>query len=275
MCINLNNTGITKVVYQNDKMHKVMFGQNNIFERRRCSCKEWLIDGYNTSGVYTIYPDENPIDVYCDQVTDGGGWTAVLKNHGGPNGTGIAMQNLWTNTDSEHNKTVIPFSAGGVLESTKTPIMYDYFKNLKNIEILKTIDGYYSDGSAVHTGVYPKIVPATNILDTGPNVSYNDIITASDSQKLLNQVELFINDQSYGKTDTMMIAYNNSSIGFANAENDDDRGQPASNLMNGWMARHFIAYTDQPGRDAIRCQPICWTGDETYKIEMVLYYREK
>lgn len=46
----------------------------------RCkNCKEWLDLGYVTSGIYKIYPSTDPdgLYVYCDQVTDGGGWTLL------------------------------------------------------------------------------------------------------------------------------------------------------------------------------------------------------
>ncbi|GBN65632.1 hypothetical protein AVEN_245644-1, partial [Araneus ventricosus] len=43
-------------------------------------CAEVLRNGYNESGVYTIWPksrvtNDKSIDVFCDMDTDGGGWT--------------------------------------------------------------------------------------------------------------------------------------------------------------------------------------------------------
>lgn len=44
-------------------------------------CKELLDVGKTESGVYKIYPDgfSEGVDVYCDQLTDGGGWTVILR----------------------------------------------------------------------------------------------------------------------------------------------------------------------------------------------------
>lgn len=53
-----------------------------------------------TSGVYTIDPDGElstpPIEAHCDMVTDGGGWTLVLKADGDQN-TFAYTAPLWTN----------------------------------------------------------------------------------------------------------------------------------------------------------------------------------
>ncbi len=39
-------------------------------------CSEILALGYTQSGLYTVYvgPYKEPVGVYCDQETDGGGW---------------------------------------------------------------------------------------------------------------------------------------------------------------------------------------------------------
>lgn len=42
------------------------------------TCLDLLCLGYKKSGVYNVYPDGRAlynIEVYCDQKTDGGGWT--------------------------------------------------------------------------------------------------------------------------------------------------------------------------------------------------------
>jgi hypothetical protein len=59
--------------------------------------------GATGSGVYRIDPDGSnsiaPYDVFCDQDTDGGGWTLLLRIPGGTNVTGLEYGSaLWTNS---------------------------------------------------------------------------------------------------------------------------------------------------------------------------------
>ncbi|XP_038075587.1 ficolin-3-like [Patiria miniata] len=53
---------------------------------RYCSCKELLKAGYNTSGVYTIYPaaySGDGLRVHCDMDTAGGGWVTIQRRQDG------------------------------------------------------------------------------------------------------------------------------------------------------------------------------------------------
>ncbi|XP_062614247.1 techylectin-5B-like, partial [Saccostrea cucullata] len=46
---------------------------------RPTDCKRLLADGFTLSGVYTIYPWDNPsLEVFCDMDTEDGGWTVSV-----------------------------------------------------------------------------------------------------------------------------------------------------------------------------------------------------
>ena len=80
-------------------------------------CQDALTQGRNTSGVYTIKPDnQSKFSVYCDMETDGGGWTVFQRREDGSvdfdrywidyqQGFGNISRDVWLGLEKIHRLT--------------------------------------------------------------------------------------------------------------------------------------------------------------------------
>ena len=134
------------------------------------SCSQLLQDGFKSSVVYTINPDGGkPIQVLCDMVTDGGGWTVFQRRLDGSvdfflgwesykNGFGNLNGEFWLGNDNLHRLT----AAGSVtlrvdLEDFEGDIRYAEYTTFKVTEegdnfrlLIGGYSGTAGDSMAVH-----------------------------------------------------------------------------------------------------------------------------
>ncbi|XP_062603442.1 fibrinogen-like protein 1 isoform X1 [Saccostrea cucullata] len=78
-------------IYDDVKGGKVQINEKGL--KQSSDCKDHFELGQTLSGLYTIYPfgNNSQVRVYCDMVTDGGGWTAIQKRSGGS----VTFNRMW------------------------------------------------------------------------------------------------------------------------------------------------------------------------------------
>ncbi|XP_039630764.1 tenascin-like isoform X2 [Polypterus senegalus] len=71
---------------ERSKVVLTQFTTIGILYRHPRDCSQALLNGDTTSGIYTIYlngDESQPVQVYCDMNTDGGGWMLFLRRQSG------------------------------------------------------------------------------------------------------------------------------------------------------------------------------------------------
>ena len=229
------------------------------------------------------------------------GWMTIYQNYGGPRAAGtltIQGQNggsgasarqydIW-NSSSYYDNILIPRKEGGQYVNGKTHI-WDLVKNDPGWDVMKCYKLYNSSNNVVtydmtgytdagnmspwNQGAYCLSRNTRQVYDilSTRNVTLRSIFgdsMNSPGSSLNNFVGLFLDSGNHGgnfdwgEANTLTIS-GSSNRGFSN--NSDNVSTPR---MYGWAARHWISYaSNDTGRNAHRCQFICW-GSEDYAIEI-------
>lgn len=266
-----------------------------------------LSDGYR----WVKLPGETQArKVWCNFELNGGGgpagqrhgWMLMYQNYSGPRANNVESiqgqsangnaQSQYTifNSSAYYDDTLAPRKNGGIYICGKTHI-WDIVRGQGGWDIMKCYNIYDSNGNILNInrsstdsgnlgiynhGEYCNSRPTRQVYDilSTRGVSFDEIYGSSPNDgdgSLSNYVGLFLDSGNHGgnfdwgEADT--LTKSGSNRGFSNDSNNESTPR-----MYGWAARHWISYNNNTGRDAHRCQFICW-GSEDYILEISLFCR--
>ncbi|RXM92332.1 Tenascin [Acipenser ruthenus] len=104
---------------ERSKIVRTQFTTTGLLYRHPRDCSQALLNGETSSGLYTIYlkgEESQPVQVYCDMATDGGGWIVIVRRQNGKlqfyrnwknytAGFGDMNDEFWLGLDSLHKIT--------------------------------------------------------------------------------------------------------------------------------------------------------------------------
>ncbi|KAK1155824.1 hypothetical protein AOXY_G26668 [Acipenser oxyrinchus oxyrinchus] len=104
---------------ERSKIVRTQFTTIGLLYRHPRDCSQALLNGETSSGLYTIYlkgEESQPVQVYCDMATDGGGWLVIVRRQNGKlqfyrnwknytAGFGDMNDEFWLGLDSLHKIT--------------------------------------------------------------------------------------------------------------------------------------------------------------------------
>lgn len=141
--IDINQGDVISAITLNHNLSEVERIINN--KLYLTSCLEILNSGVTTSANYTIDPDgfsgpQNPMTVFCDMTTNGGGWTVIIEDPS----TDLAYLSQFGDT-SEINSTFYTNSTYGIGWGTNDNSYKELKIDLNYDEVYVTYTGFYAE----------------------------------------------------------------------------------------------------------------------------------
>ena len=197
----ISNLELQIVEMQNEKESlKSCNSTKNVAQNISRTCLELLNRGFTKSGKYEIKPFLNVTKtVYCDQDTEGGGWTVFLRNANGlvsfnkkwkeyKDGFGSVEYDFWLGNEFMYNatklynshisKTAELYIAVAGTDDKKFYAMYKNFAILSEatdytLQVSHHYKGTMEDGFEYHNNMKFSTKDRDNDLDTGDCANYH------------------------------------------------------------------------------------------------------